>query len=362
LSDDFHQLFSENERLKPTDDGRLYMDVGALDCEAGGHLPQVTVAFETWGVLNEARDNAILVCHALSGDSHAIGWWDRIVGPGKALDTEKYFVVCTNCLGGCQGTTGPTSVGPDGKPYRTHFPVITIGDMVEVQARLVRSLGIDQLLAVAGGSMGGMQVIEWTLRFPERVRKAFITASTAAHSAMQIGFNETARQAIMRDPAWNGGEYDGNGPRNGLAVARMLGHLTYLSNSSFDAKFGRRLQGKESPAFTLGTEFEVESYLQYQGDKFTKRFDANSLLYLTRACDYYEVTGLQRAQAEFLIVSYVSDWIYPSSQSATLHQMALDAGLKSTYIDLPLAYGHDCFLLDGDLQGGALKRFLEGTL
>ncbi len=331
-------------------------------CEAGGILPEVTIAYETWGELNAQRDNAILVCHALSGDSHAIGWWDRLIGPGKPIDTNRYFVVCSNSLGGCQGTTGPSSLQPDGRRYRSQFPIITIGDTVEVQSRLIDALGIEKLLVVAGGSMGGMQVLEWTLRFPERVAKAFVTASTAAHSAMQIGFNETARQAIMRDPAWNGGDYEPPGPVGGLAVARMLGHLTYLSDESFSSKFGRRLQSKEAPDFTLGIEFEVESYLRYQADKFTQRFDANSLLYLTKACDYYAPADLKRAKASFLIVSYTSDWIYPSSQSATLHRMALDAGLASLHLDYNLPYGHDSFLLDSELQGTSLRRFLENDL
>ncbi|HLK13885.1 MAG TPA: homoserine O-acetyltransferase, partial [Fimbriimonadaceae bacterium] len=274
---DFGGLFLENQRTAPSAASRKYVEVGPLDCEAGGHLDVVTVAYETWGELNRDRSNAVLICHALSGDSHCIGWWDRLIGPGKAIDTERFFVIGTNSLGGCQGTTGPASRAADGRPFGARFPIVTVGDMVEVQARVLDQLGVETLELVAGGSMGGMQALEWTVRFPSRVRKAFVTASCAAHSAMQIGFNEGARQAIMRDPAWNGGDYDPPGPVNGLAVARMLGHLTFLSEASFEHKFARRYQGKNQPDFHLGVEFEVESYLKHQGDKFTTRFDANSL-------------------------------------------------------------------------------------
>jgi homoserine O-acetyltransferase len=354
-------LFQENERTAPSATARKYVDVGALACEAGGHLQQVTVAYETWGTLNEDRDNAILVCHALSGDSHAIGWWSRLIGPGLPIDTDKFFVIGSNALGGCQGTTGPASLAPDGKPYRLRFPMITVGDMVDVQARLLDHLGIEQLLAVAGGSMGGMQALEWTVRFPERVRKAFVTASCAAHSAMQVGFNEAARQAVMRDSAWNGGFYEEPGPSGGLAVARMIGHLSFLSEHAFTAKFGRRLRDKETFDYTFGTEFEVESYLNYQGTKFTSRFDANSLLYLTRAIDYYDLHSFDRASAEFLFVSFTSDWLYPSHQSAELDALAKQSGRVSRHVEVDLPYGHDAFLLDGVVQGTALSGFLAGA-
>lgn len=352
-------LFEENERTAPLADERRYANVGPLDCEAGGHLPQVTIAYETWGTLSAEKDNAILICHALSGDSHAIGWWSRLIGPGLAIDTDKYFVIGTNALGGCQGTTGPASLAEDGAAYRTRFPMITVGDMVDVQARLLDQLGIDQLFAVAGGSMGGMQALEWTVRHPQRVRKAFITASCAAHSAMQIGFNEVGRQAIMRDPLWANGVYEGLGPANGLSIARMLGHISFLSDEAFTMKFGRRLQNKSQFDYTFGTEFEVESYLSYQGDKFTKRFDANSLLYLTRAIDYYACASLASSQAEYLFVSYTTDWLYPTRQSVHMNQMARDAGLRSRHIEIDLPFGHDAFLLDGDIQGAELRRFLS---
>jgi homoserine O-acetyltransferase/O-succinyltransferase len=352
-------LFQENERTAPAADGRQYAEVGSLQCEAGGFIPSVTVAYETWGTLNAAKDNAVLACHALSGDSHAIGWWERLIGPDKPIDTNRFFVIGTNCLGGCQGTTGPASLADDGKPYRTRFPMVTVGDMVEAQARLLDQLGIQTLLGVAGGSMGGMQALEWTVRKPGRVKKAFVTASCAAHSAMQIGFNEALRQAIMRDTRWNGGFYEeGNEPEGGLAVGRMIGHLSFLSEQAFEAKFGRRLQDKEHPEMHLGIDFQVESYLNYQGDKFTKRFDANSLLYLTKAIDYYDLKSLEGSTSEYLFVSFTTDWLYPTHQSATLLKMARDVGLKAEHSVVDLPYGHDAFLLDGEIQGEHVRAFL----
>jgi homoserine O-acetyltransferase/O-succinyltransferase len=351
-------LFQENERTAPESDDRRFVEVGSLTCEAGGFLPSVTAAYETWGTLNAAKDNAILICHALSGDAHAIGWWERLIGPGKAIDTNHFFVIGTNSLGGCQGTTGPASLAEDGKPYRVRFPVVTVGDMVEVQSRVMDHLGIETLLGVAGGSMGGMQALEWTVRKPGRVRKAFVTASCAAHSAMQIGFNEAARQAVMRDERWNGGNYEeGRGPEGGLSVGRMIGHLSFLSEQAFEAKFGRHLQNASEPAYHLGVDFQVESYLNYQGDKFTKRFDANSLLYLTKAIDYYDLRSFQGSRSEYLFISFTTDWLYPSHQSEHLLKMAQDAGLKAEHKVVDLPYGHDAFLLDGDIQGEHVRAF-----
>ncbi len=353
-------LFEENERTAPSADERRFAELGALDCEAGGHLPAVTVAYETWGQLNANRDNAVLICHALSGDAHAIGWWERLIGPGRAIDPSKFYVIGTNCLGGCQGTTGPASPAPDGKPWRLRFPMVTVGDMVEVQHRLMDHLGIPRLKMVAGGSMGGMQALEWTLRFPGSVEKAWITASARAHSAMQIGFNEVARQAVMRDPKWNDGAYsEGDPPVDGMSVGRMVGHLSFLSEAAFESKFGRRLQEKDRPDYRMGIEFQVESYLSYQGDKFARRFDANSLLYLTRAIDYFERTSLRGSSSEYLFTSFTSDWIYPSHQSREMHKLALEAGCRSSWHDLDLPYGHDAFLLDGERQGALVRAFLE---
>ncbi len=353
-------LFEENERLAQRPDERQYADVGALVCECGAQLPQVVVAYETWGELSPARDNAVLVCHALSGDSHAIGWWDRLVGPGKAVDTERFFVIGTNSLGGCQGTTGPASTAPDGRPYGSRFPVITVGDMVEAQMRLVDRLGIQTLHAVVGGSMGGMQALEWTLRAPGRVRNAFVTASCAAHNAMQIGFNEAGRQAVMRDPKWRGGDYPlDDPPVNGLAVARMIGHLTFLSEASFESKFSRRLQERRDIGYTLGVEYQVESYLRHQAEKFTTRFDANSFLRFTRAVDYFRRDTFSGSTSRYLFTSYNSDWLYPSHQSEEMLGLAREAGCEAEWHDIDLPYGHDAFLLDGEYQGEFLRSFLD---
>jgi len=300
-------LFEENERTAPASDSRQFFHAGDLDCLAGGHLSDVVIAYETWGSLSVDKDNAVLVCHALSGDSHCIGWWERLIGPGKPIDTDRFFVIGSNCLGGCQGSTGPGSEADDGEPYRLRFPMITVEDMVECQQRLVGLLGIPRLYAVAGGSMGGMQAIEWARR--GAVEKCFVTASCLAHSAMQIGFNEAARQAVIRDPRWNGGQYESSGPDGGLAVARMIGHLSYLSEHSFDKKFGRELR-RGGFQYDFDHEFQVESYLSYQADKFTKRFDANSMLYLTRAIDYYECASLEAADAELLVPAVHLAWVY----------------------------------------------------
>jgi homoserine O-acetyltransferase len=353
-------LFQENQRTHPSADGRQYASIAALDLETGLRLEDVTLAYETWGALSAARDNAVFVCHALTGDSHAIGWWSRLVGPGRPIDTDRYFVISANVVGGCQGSTGPASAAADGKPYGSRFPLLTVGDMVVAQQRLVRHLGIDRLAAVAGGSMGGMLALDWTVRYPGSVGKAFITASCARHSAMQIGFNETARQAVMRDPKWRGGDYPlDDQPEAGLAVARMLGHLSFLSEEAFDIKFGRRLQDKAKFDYRLGTEFQVESYLNYQGDKFTKRFDANSLLVVTKAIDYFDLASLTGSQSEYLFVSFTTDWLYPTHQSAEMHRMALEAGCSSRHVEIDLPYGHDAFLLDAEQQGAALRDFLE---
>lgn len=335
-------LFQENERTRPDLVDRRVAEIGALPLENGGELADVRIAYETWG---DPSHPAILVCHALSGDSHAAGWWDRLVGPGRAMDTDRYFVVCSNALGGCQGSTGPQD---------STFPKITLRDMVDAQARLADALKIPKWHAVAGGSMGGMQALEWSVRHPGWVERCFATASCAAHSAMQIGFNEAGRQAIRRDPRWRGGDYPADDPpRDGLSVARMLGHLSFLSDAAFEAKFGRRRQeGREEL-------FQVESYLNYQGDKFTTRFDANSLLALTRAIDDWALPSLEPAQARFLFVSFTSDWLYPPHQSETLLSMARAAGREADHVRIDLPHGHDAFLLDGEFQGTALRRFLE---
>ncbi|MFN3729947.1 MAG: homoserine O-acetyltransferase [Fimbriimonadaceae bacterium] len=353
-------LFDENQRTAPVADERRFVDVGAMDLEAGGRLEGVTVAYETWGTLSPERDNAILICHAISGDAHAIGWWDRIIGPGKAIDTDRFFVIGQNALGGCQGTTGPSSMAPDGRPYGSRFPILTMRDIVEAQRRLVDYLQIERLHAVAGGSMGGVNAIAWTVQQPSRVRKAWITASGPQRNAMQIGFSETARQAIMRDPKWRGGDYPPDDPPfHGLTVARMIGHLSYLSEHAFDAKFGRRLQDKARFDYTFDVEFQVESYLRHQGEKFTRRFDANSFLTLSRAIDYFTCESLEASQAEYLVTAFTSDWLYPPHVCRRVHELALQAGRPSRFVEVDLPYGHDAFLLDGELQGAAVRAFLH---
>lgn len=353
-------LFQENERLTASTSDRLICSIGTLKIRAGGCLENVEIAYETWGSLNADQSNAVLICHALSGDSHAIGWWDRIVGPGKPIDTNRYFVVGTNVLGGSQGSTGPASLSPSGRPYGSKFPVIQIEDMVDAQHRVMKSLGIRSWALIAGGSMGGMQAISWAVQYPSAARKVWCTASAATHSAMQIGFNEAGRQAIQRDSGFKGGDYYGeNGPINGLSVARMLGHLSFLSEASFSQKFGRKLQDKGQFSFDGSTEFAVESYLNYQGDKFTKRFDANSFITLTRAIDYFELRSFTNAECEFLFTSFDSDWIYPSHQSVTLQNMAELAGCMSSHVEISLPWGHDSFLLDGEHQGKLVRDFIS---
>jgi homoserine O-acetyltransferase len=352
-------LFLENERTASIIDDRQAAHLGPFKTRTGFAFENLTIAFETWGTLNADRSNAILICHALSGDAHAIGWWDRMVGAGKAIDTDHFYVIGQNVLGGCQGSTGPSTIASDGAPYGSRFPIITVEDMVSAQVRLLDYLGISRLHAVAGGSMGGMQALAWAAHHSDRVHKVFCTASAAKHNAMQIGFNEVGRQAIMRDPKWLGGDYPlDDPPANGLSVARMLGHLSFLSPEAFESKFGRQLQDKLAFSFHREIEFQVESYLNYQGDKFTKRFDANSQIVLTRAIDYFDLTSLAGSTCQFLFVSFDSDWIYPTAQSVTAHRLALDAGCRSEHHEISLPYGHDSFLLDGELQGARVRAFL----
>lgn len=353
-------LFDENNRTRPDSQDLKTVQIGRIGLKAGGSIDQVQIAYRTWGELNPTGTNAVLVCHAVSGDSNAAQWWDRIVGPGCAIDPDRHYIVCANALGGCQGTTGPTSLQADGEPWGKDFPAVTVEDMALCHARLLDHLGIESLLLACGGSMGGMQALALATGHAERVRNVWLTASAARHSAMQIGFNEAGRQAVMRDPRWMGGTYEaGSGPDHGLSVARMIGHLSYLSEASFEAKFGRRLQDSEDFSYRLEPEFQVESYLNYQGDKFTHRFDANSYLVLTKAIDRYDCQALRGARARFLLTSFSSDWLYPSWQSEEVCRMALAAGLEANHEVIDLPYGHDSFLLDGSLQADALRRFLR---
>ncbi len=354
--------------------------------ESGATLSPVTIAYETYGTLNEQRSNAVLVCHALSGSAHAAGldaqgqpgWWDDCIGPGKAFDTDRFFVICCNVLGSCYGSTGPSSINPaTGQPYGLRFPVVTIGDMVRSQLAVIDHLGIPKLLTVVGGSMGGMQALEWAVRYPERICSAIPLATTARSSPMLIAFSEVGRQAIYADPNWQYGDYYGNGrrPDAGLAVARMIGHITYLSEESMHKKFGRRLQGRERFGYEFETEFQVESYLRYKGHAFTRRFDANSYLYITKALDYFDLTrdpsrpegaSISLAQAfsrarhlKFLVVSFTSDWLYPSYHSREIVAALTAAGADVTYLDIQSSWGHDAFLLEVETMTHLLSSFMD---
>lgn len=375
---------------------------------SGDVLSQVNVVYETYGTLNAEKDNAILICHALSGDAHVAGWreedaraagwqpddgpdwsptdaatgdpdaapasaakpgwWDPFVGPGKTIDTDRYFVVCSNVLGGCSGTTGPSSVDPaTGKPYGLSFPVVTVEDMVDVQAALLDELGVGRLLAVVGGSMGGMQALAWAKRYPQRVASCVAIATTWRLAAQAIAFNEVGRTAILGDASFRGGDYYDHGvPRHGLAVARMIGHITYLSDESMHEKFGRRLRNRDEHAFGFVTEFEVESYLAYQGKRFTERFDANTYLYMTKSMDYFDLAEGSPSLAEalagtpvrFLALSFSSDWLFPTYQSRELVDALRCDGAEVSFAEIPSPYGHDAFLLEPEQQHRFVEPFL----
>jgi homoserine O-acetyltransferase len=356
----------------------------SIALESGATLSPVEITYETWGHLNSARSNAILITHAFTGDAHAAGisrgnngdtgkpgWWDNMIGPGKAFDTDRYFVICSNVLGGCQGTTGPSSINPaTGAAYALSFPVITIRDMVRLQKMLIDSLGISQLLCVSGGSMGGMQALEWAVSYPEMVRCVIPIATTWRHSAQQIAFNEVGRQAIMADPNWSGGDYyDKEPPARGLSVARMVGHITYMSDESMREKFGRKLREKEKFGYDFGVDFEVESYLRYRGNQFVSRFDANSYLYITKAEDYFDLTNgtglladaFRTVDTRFLVISFTSDWLYPSYQSQEIVRVLRRLNGDVAYCDLTSNYGHDAFLVDVAEQTELVRGFLDST-
>jgi homoserine O-acetyltransferase len=355
----------------------------ALALDSGTRLGPITVAYETYGQLDAQRSNAVLICHALSGTAHVAGyhevpgrnpgWWEDAVGPGKAFDTDKYFVICANVLGGCAGSTGPTSTDPrTGQPFGLSFPVVTVGDMVKVQNALLDHLGIETLLGVAGGSLGGMQALEWALRYPERVRGALVIASTARMSAQAIAFNAVGRNSIISDTNWRRGRYyeDGAIPAQGLSVARMIGHITYLSEEAMHAKFGRRLK-RNGLSFDFTSEFQVESYLDHQGTKFVERFDANAYLYMTKAMDYFDaaeaygegdlVRALERIRARMLVLSFSSDWLFPPYQSQELTDALLRARKDVTYVNIETPCGHDAFLLEIETEGRIVGAFLEAT-
>jgi homoserine O-acetyltransferase/O-succinyltransferase len=360
---------------------RLAVDA-PLRLDSGAELGPVTVAWQTYGRLNAERSNAILVAHALTGDQYAAerhpvtgkeGWWELAIGPGRPLDTERYFVICANVLGGCMGTTGPAEVNPaTAQPYGLAFPVITIGDMVRLQALLLDHLGIERLFCVIGGSMGGMQVLEWVARYPERVFTAVPIATSARHSAQNIAFHEVGRQAIMADPDWQGGNYHQSGrrPTRGLSVARMAAHITYLSEAALHRKFGRALQDRTGITYGFDADFQVESYLRHQGISFVDRFDANSYLYITRAMDYFDLAAsydgvlanaFRGAAARFCVISFSSDWLFPTAESRELVRALTAVAANVSFCEIETDRGHDAFLLDEPELHRVLSGFLDGA-
>ena len=353
-----------------------------LHLDAGLNLAPFQIAYQTYGSLNARRSNAILICHALTGDQHVAnvhpvtgkpGWWDTMVGPGKPIDTERYFVIGSNVVGGCLGTTGPSTINPaTGTPWGLNFPVITIRDMVRAQAMLVDRLGIDVLFAVAGGSMGGMQALQWAASYPERVFAALPIAASTRHSAQNIAFHEVGRQAVMADPEWRGGRYllEGSNPRRGLAVARMGAHITYLSDAALHRKFGRRLQDRSNPTFSFDADFQIESYLRHQGISFVERFDANSYLYLTRAMDYFDLAAdysgvlgraFQGSQTRFCVISFTSDWLFPTAESRAIVHALNAANAPVSFAEIVTDKGHDAFLLDEPELFAIVRGFLDGV-
>ncbi|MGA8226154.1 MAG: homoserine O-acetyltransferase [Xanthobacteraceae bacterium] len=350
-----------------------------LKLDAGVELSPFQIAYQTYGTLNAARSNAVLICHALTGDQHVAnvhpvtgkpGWWETMVGPGKPIDTDRYFAICPNVVGACMGTTGPASINTKtGRPYGLEFPVVTIRDIVRAQAMLLDHLGIDSLFAVAGGSMGGMQVLQWAASYPDRVFAALPIACATRHSAQNIAFHEVGRQAVMADPEWRAGRYlaEGTNPRRGLAVARMAAHITYLSDAALHRKFGRRFQDRVNPTFSFDADFEVESYLRHQGSSFVERFDANSYLYLTRAMDYFDLAadyGGVLAQAfrgtktRFCVISFTSDWLFPTVDSRAIVHALNASSARVSFAEIVTDKGHDAFLLDEPKLFAIMRGFL----
>jgi len=352
-----------------------------IELESGESIPNVTIAYETYGELNKEKNNAILVCHALTGDAHAAGWhkgdkkpgwWEILIGPGKGLDTKKYFIICSNVLGGCKGTTGPSSINPEtGKEYGIDFPVITIKDMVNVQKKLIEMLGIKKLLAVIGGSMGGMQTLQWAVSYPNMVQKIIPIATTARSSPQQIAFNEVGRQSIIKDPYWQEGKYyeTENSPEAGLSVARMIAHITYLSDESMYLKFGRALQDKDQVTYDFTTDFQVESYLHHQGEVFVKRFDANSYLYVSKATDLFDlaengslIDGFKPIKSKVEYINVDSDWLYTDEQAEEILSSMQANGIDVSFSEIKSNYGHDAFLLEGGQLNYLVSRFLQDNI
>ncbi len=353
-----------------------------LRLDSGIDLSPITIAYQTYGTLNADRSNAVLVCHALTGDQHVAnrhpvtakpGWWEMLVGPGRVIDTDRYFVICSNVLGGCQGSTGPKEIDPaTGRPWGLNFPVITVRDMVNAQAMLLDYLGIQQLFCVIGGSMGGMQVLQWAASYPDRVFSAVPIACAARHSAQNIAFHEVGRQAVMADPNWHGGDYlsHDTAPRAGLAVARMAAHITYLSEPALHRKFARNLQDRDALSYGFDADFQVESYLRHQGITFVDRFDANSYLYITRAMDYFDLAAdyggtLARAfdgvRTRFCVVSFTSDWLFPTPENRAIVHALNAAAANVSFVEVETDRGHDAFLLDEPEFHATLRGFLAGA-
>ena len=353
-----------------------------LELDCGVSLGPFTLAYQTYGTLNEERSNAVLLCHALTGDQFVAGlhpltgrpgWWELMVGPGKTFDTDRYFVICSNTLGGCMGTSGPKEINPaTGRRWGLDFPVITIRDMVKAQAMLLDHLGIEQLFCVSGGSMGGMQALQWVASYPERCFTAVPIACAAKHSAQNIALNEVGRQAIMADPEWREGRYQelGTNPVGGLAVARMAAHITYLSESALQRKFGRALQDRSNVTYGFDADFQVESYLRYQGQSFVERFDANSYLYITRAIDYFDLAAeydgvlanaFRGVDTRFCVISFTSDWLYPTSENRAIVRALAAAAANVSFVEVVSDKGHDAFLLDEPDMFETLRGFLSGA-
>ncbi len=343
-----------------------------LPLESGEKISPVTIAYETYGELNDDKSNAILILHALTGDAHVSGeggWWSSLVGRGKAIDTNKYYVICSNVIGGCAGSTGPSSINPKtGKSFGLDFPLVTISDFVNAQCHLIDHLGIDRLLAVVGGSMGGMQVLQWMITYPDRIRAAVPISTALKHTPQQIAFNEVGRQAIIADPDWQSGEYYGKAvPAKGLAIARMVGHITYMSDASMAHKFGRKTRPDKAQS-KFGAEFEVEGYLHHRGEGFVKRFDANTYLYVTKAIDYFNLQNgsnlsciFKGLHAKVLVVSFKSDWLYPTYQSQEIVKACKLSGVDASYCELDASYGHDSFLVETEQIGQLIGNFLRGV-
>ncbi len=370
------------EADQPRSPFRVFGADKPLKLDAGVELAPFQIAYQTYGALNAARSNAMLLCHALTGDQHVAnvhpvtgkpGWWETMVGPGLPIDTDRYFVICPNVMGGCMGSSGPSSTNPEtGQPWGLGFPVITIRDMVRAQAMLLDHLGIEQLFSIAGGSMGGMQVLQWCASYPDRVFSALPIATATRHSAQNIAFHEVGRQAVMADPEWRQGRYivEGTEPRRGLAVARMGAHITYLSDAALHRKFGRRFQDRNNPTFSFDADFEVENYLRHQGSTFVERFDANSYLYLTRAMDYFDLAAdydgivanaFKGTSTRFCVISFTSDWLFPTTDSRAIVHALNAGGARVSFAEIETDKGHDAFLLDEPELLAIVRGFLESA-